>query len=333
LLTQSSANLSHDYFTNRQDRYYVFSSPEIVQYFYNIHRAICGFSYLLFPEPDENKECKYHLTWPAANFHDTPLHESNDFHSATMEVLFPLLRHQNIPGTEKCAGRKVDADTIIYPLAQFSPLLATNTSTEAQALETLLYLLSNILYGSSWLFTAGYFNPTPRLTSLLLKTRASGTVLTASPRANGFFNSCGVSGFLPAAYTVFSQRFLQSVSAARKSSEVILREWQRGTTGEPGGWTYHAKGLWVTGPGEDNPGLTVVGSSNYTKRSEQLDLEVGVMIVTQNEELKRRMRDEQRWLMENSSVVQEQDLRTPERSPGWLVVVLLWLVHILGASL
>jgi CDP-diacylglycerol--glycerol-3-phosphate 3-phosphatidyltransferase len=114
---------------------------------------------------------------------------------------------------------------------------------------------------------------------------------------------------------------------------VTLHEWQKGTNGEPGGWTYHAKGLWVTSAGEEDPGLTVVGSSNYTKRSEQMDLEVGVMIVTQNEDLKKRMREEQCWLLDNSSAVGEQDLKSPERSPGWLVVVLLWLVHMLGASL
>ncbi|KAL9054127.1 MAG: hypothetical protein Q9206_003659, partial [Seirophora lacunosa] len=37
----SGANLSSDYFTNRQDRYHVFSSKRVSDYFSRIHHAIC----------------------------------------------------------------------------------------------------------------------------------------------------------------------------------------------------------------------------------------------------------------------------------------------------
>ena len=54
--------------------------------------------------------------------------------------------------------------------------------------------------------------------------------------------------------------------------------------GEKEGWTYHAKGLWVTFPSTstnvEDPSLTVVGSSNYTKRSYELDLEANVVNCT-----------------------------------------------------
>jgi len=38
-------------------------------------------------------------------------------------------------------------------------------------------------------------------------------------------------------------------------------------------------------------------------------------------------------MLENSGVVDEKDLKLPARSPGWLVVVLLRVVHPLGESL
>ncbi|KAL8817035.1 MAG: hypothetical protein Q9191_008224, partial [Dirinaria sp. TL-2023a] len=38
----SGANLSNDYFTNRQDRYHVFSSKRVTNYFAHIHHAICS---------------------------------------------------------------------------------------------------------------------------------------------------------------------------------------------------------------------------------------------------------------------------------------------------
>ncbi|KAL8922867.1 MAG: hypothetical protein Q9172_003373, partial [Xanthocarpia lactea] len=43
----SGANLSSDYFTNRQDRYHVFSSKRVTDYFARIHQAVCSISFLL----------------------------------------------------------------------------------------------------------------------------------------------------------------------------------------------------------------------------------------------------------------------------------------------
>jgi CDP-diacylglycerol--glycerol-3-phosphate 3-phosphatidyltransferase len=65
---------------------------------------------------------------------------------------------------------------------------------------------------------------------------------------------------------MFLKYFLRAVMFAGRNSEVTPRDRQRDITSKPGGWTYHAKGLWITGEGEVTPGLTM-GSSNYTKRS------------------------------------------------------------------
>jgi CDP-diacylglycerol--glycerol-3-phosphate 3-phosphatidyltransferase len=94
---------------------------------------------------------------------------------------------------------------------------------------------------------------------------------------------------LPAAYTLLSRRFLEAASCTNPPSSITLKEWRRGTVGEEGGWTYHAKGLWISLNNEKEPSLTVVGSSNYTKRSYGLDLEVGVLILTEDGELKTRL--------------------------------------------
>lgn len=196
----------------------------------------------MIPTADGNSKVNYELDWPLNNSYHAPLHESNGFHAVASQSLLHLIR-QRLPQPTKFL-RCDEADTIIYPLAQFSPLLDTNLSTATQTLETTLYRLSNGLSTSNWLFTAGYFKPTERLMKLLLGIRATGTVLIASPQANGFFNSKGLSRLLPAAYTRFAQRFLQHISAAGRDSDMPLREWQRGTNGEPGGWTYHAKEFW-----------------------------------------------------------------------------------------
>lgn len=78
---------------------------------------------------------------------------------------------------------------------------------------------------------------------LLLSSKSQmGSVITAAPEANGFFKSAGISGHLPPGYLMLARRFLEDVASARRQDNVEVLEWRRGTVGEPGGWTYHAKG-------------------------------------------------------------------------------------------
>ena len=123
-----------------------------------------------------------------------------------------------------------------------------------------------------------------------------GRVITAHPHANGFFGSKGVSGLLPPAYTLMSKRFLEVVRREKMNSRLGLYEWKRGVVSEKDGWSYHAKGLWVTLPDknstekEEGPSITVIGSSNYTKRSHTLDLEANALVLTTDKDLQRRLR-------------------------------------------
>jgi len=220
-------------------------------------------------------------------------------------------------------------------LSQFSQLLSPDTSTELPAVTHVLRTLSLPQYAnSSWTFTAGYFNPAPSLTKLLLSTKShNNTVITASPQANGFYQSPGVSGLLPDAYTLLARRFIRAVHQHKLDGSVSLREWRKGTVGEPDGWTYHAKGLWVTLPGSQDPSISMIGSSNYTKRSYSLDLEANALIVTENEELKKRLGEEQRWLQEHATVATRDDFAKPDRRVGLKVRTAMMIVQLLGGAL
>ena len=262
--------------------------------------------------------------------------------------------------------------TFVYPVAQFDILLGAAraqgflqyefsryTSTEKPALTKLLASLSTDkqIHGSSWVFTAGYFNIDPDIAKGLIEAapevpgsetsaehlQKPCTVITASPWANGFYGSAGISGMLPAAYTLLSRRFLRRVATAGKGPSVQLKEWRRGTVGEPDGWTYHAKGLWVTLPpqldvanditDEPGPSVTLVGSSNYTKRSYSLDLEIGAMIVTGDEGLKKKLKEETEWLQRDAQVTTQDDLMKVERRVGFKVRMAMWMVEKLGGAL
>ncbi|KAJ5663411.1 CDP-diacylglycerol--glycerol-3-phosphate 3-phosphatidyltransferase [Penicillium longicatenatum] len=334
----SGANLSDDYFTNRLDRYHVYSSKELADYYARIHHGVCSLSFQVLPDP--NNTSAYLLEWPKSNGSPSPLDSPEDFIGYASTILNPLIQASD----NKPVLPSTSSQTFVYPVAQFTPLLKPDTSTEFPAVTSILRLLSEspAFAGARWLFTAGYFNIHPVLSSLLIASTSTnpkapsntqGTVLTASPWANGFYGSPGISGMLPAAYTHLSARFLDRVAAAQATNSIQLREWRRGTVGTPDGWTYHAKGLWITLPNEEHPSLTFVGSSNYTKRSYSLDIEVGALVVTNDQELKRKLGEETEVLQADSKPISREDLMRTERRVGWNVRLAMWIVEKVGGAL
>lgn len=330
----SGANLSNDYFTNRQDRYHVFSSKRVADYFARIHSAISSVSFLLLP--DNSSPSSFTLTWPDSNPAPSPLSNPHAYITATTALLLPLTAPAPSPTPPS------SSTTSIYPLLTHPPTM----NTELPAIRAVLSSAPH-----SYTFTAGYFNPHPLITSSLLSASRSpnntpGTILTASPPANGFYNSPGISGLLPAAYTHLSLVFLR----AAKGANIQLREWQRGVIGEEGGWTYHAKGLWVTlqsnssspereqsrpeqGSRNSFPNITSIGSSNYTTRSYSLDLEVSALIVTCDEALMAKWERERVALLDRSRAVTEEELAGEKRRANWRVRVAMWIVRTVGGAL
>ena len=233
------ANLSNDYFTNRQDRYHVFSCARLTDYYERIHNTVCSISYRVMPGPKEMSG--YVLDWPKSNPAPVPVDEPSRFKQAATALLGPLIQPLATAGNEVSHGAK----TVVYPVGQFTPLMQPDTSTEQPALATVLGALANEnAEGSKWVLTAGYFNILPHLKGLLLNSRSIGTVVTAAPEANGFYGSKGISNMLPPAYTLLSKRFLQDVIKLGKERNITIREWKKGVHGQdPDAWTYHAKGL------------------------------------------------------------------------------------------
>ncbi|KOS17183.1 CDP-diacylglycerol--glycerol-3-phosphate 3-phosphatidyltransferase [Escovopsis weberi] len=371
-IIMSGANLSTDYFTNRQDRYHLFSSKAITDHFWNLHSGVSSLSFLVDPCPSA---AGYSLSWPASNAAPSPLLNPRAFIRHATHALQPLLapKQQSSPlppppssssssSSSSCSssslGSQQAPDTRVYMLGQMTQVMRPDGSTELPVLMRILERLATPSYaGSAWTFTAGYFNPDPSLTRLLLGTRArSGVVITAAPEANGFYRSRGVSGLLPDAYVLLARRFLQAVHDRARVSpgpgpgagagagagadtspptprQVALKEWRLGTAGRPGGWTYHAKGLWVTLPGDAAPSVSIVGSSNYTRRSYSLDLEAGALVVTRNEALRRRLGEEQAWLQEHAGEVTLDDFTRLERRVSLKVRVAMWIVRVVGGAL
>lgn len=331
----SGANLSNDYFTNRQDRYHVFSCAHLTEYFARIHHAVCKLSFSVLPATkEEDAAAGYTMLWPSDNPSPSPLENPKAFKQQATTILGSLMHLTTL--SEKTESK---FSTVVYPLFQFTPILSPDTSTELPALRRLLSLLATPGWsGSKWTFTAGYFNMTPEFRRLLLRSAmnlCAGTIITASPWANGFYKSSGVSGMLPDGYTYLSKLFLQAVHRRGLDEFIKLKEWRRGTVNEEGGWSYHAKGIWITLPDEQTigPTISIVGSSNYTKRAYGLDLEANVAIVTRDEGLMERLKEEEEWLQEYAGSMSGKDYGQPERKVRWQVRAAMWIVTLLGGAL
>jgi CDP-diacylglycerol--glycerol-3-phosphate 3-phosphatidyltransferase len=339
-IIMSGANLSSDYFTNRQDRYHLFRSKDLTDYFAKVHSGVANLSFDIQPSSKEGYG-GYTMAWPTSNAAPSPLDSPSQFKTAASKHLSHLLTPSNSPSSSSSA---TSSTTTIYPVLSLVPLL--QTSTELPALTSVLTSLARAPFtGSSWTFTAGYFNMTSSFRRMLLATRpARGTVLTAHPHANGFYGSAGVSGMLPDAYTHLAKMFLRKVKYEGLIDSITLKEWRFGKVNEEGGWTYHAKGLWVTFPKAadaavdadakpEDPSLTVIGSSNYTKRSYELDLEANVIIATSDAGLRRRLGEEVAWLNEHAKPVTEEEFEKPERKVSLSVRLSMWAVRVLGGAL
>lgn len=85
--------------------------------------------------------------------------------------------------------------------------------------------------------------------------------------------------------------------------------------------------------GEAEPSISVVGSSNYTRRSYSLDLEAGVVIVTRDQGLKERLRGERDGLQDYAARVGMDDFVKVDRRVGIHVRIAMWIVSAVGGAL
>ncbi|TQS39167.1 hypothetical protein Golomagni_00313 [Golovinomyces magnicellulatus] len=331
----SGANLSSEYFTNRQDRYHLFSSKDLTDYFFRLHSILSKLSFQVLP--NFHSTDKYTLEWPISNLAPSPLISPQEYISKSSK----LLSQDSLSNSDQVISNESDlSDTAVYPIVQLTPLSSTNdSSTELLAIKSILSTLISPKYNkTSWTFTAGYFNPIPELTQLLLSTAStSNTIITASPWANGFYGSKGVSGLIPCAYTLLLRRFLEAVKRKNRESDIVVKEWRLGTVGKPNGWTYHSKGLWISleqkHTQKSSVDISIIGSSNYTKRSYSLDLEAGVIIVTENKDLKMQLGQERDNIEKFAKEVSISQLAKAERKVGLKVRLAMWIVSMLGCAL
>eukprot|EP00761_Pharyngomonas_kirbyi_P003323 gb/GECH01003327.1/.p1 GENE.gb/GECH01003327.1/~~gb/GECH01003327.1/.p1 ORF type:complete len:501 (+),score=66.24 gb/GECH01003327.1/:1-1503(+) len=287
----SGANMSDWYFIDRQDRYVVFrDEPNLVSFFVQLLESLGTLCYHLEPHKD--------ITLQPPPFDPVHNPDFSDFArctilSAIQDTTYPL---PSQPEEEQ----SLKNDTWVFPSIQMGPF---NLSQDE---EITSFILEQ--HDTAITLTSGYFNITPTYENILRSPPSpqSLRVITASPKANGFYGASGAAGQIPRCYAYFEEVFFHHMGKA-----VTMFEWFKPK------WTYHAKGLWVC---RDNatssPFLTLVGSPNFGGRSVYRDLETQVALITSNSDLSHRLAQERDYLMGPTKQVNLETFSAPDRRAG-----------------
>ncbi|EDO40038.1 predicted protein [Nematostella vectensis] len=295
----SGANLSNDYFTNRQDRYIeIKNSPEVADFFHELVSSVSDISLQL------HKDDTTHMLKDFA-FHPS---ESNktEFITKATERLKTLVH--------SCSGKKAIRFLGDKPGTWVVPLLQMYPYSIRQDEYVTSELLGSLPEDSKLLLASGYFNLTKKYIDLLLHSAASCHILTAHPTANGFYMAKGIAGGIPDAYTQIAREFFRRTLTHHH--RITIWEYARQH------WTFHVKGLWYYPPNHALPCLTLIGSPNFGYRSVYRDLEAQVAIVTEDKDLQARLHEEQKCFYARGCRVTYRTFEHAERRvPVWVYVV------------
>lgn len=166
---------------------------------------------------------------------------------------------------------KETSKTYAIPLVQFGQSGITDK-------EDFVVFLNSLMTDTSELYLAsGYFNPSPKISSLNLK-----SVLVASEEANNFSSGSGLLKYVPKLYSALYEDYF----IHHKNCKLQLYN-------KPD-WSFHAKGLWLENL--DDIYIHIIGSSNYNYRSAFRDLEAQIVILTNDKDLIRKLKEERQSL-------------------------------------
>ncbi|EGF78317.1 hypothetical protein BATDEDRAFT_90813 [Batrachochytrium dendrobatidis JAM81] len=284
----SGANISKDYFTNRQDRYVLFrKAGDMALYFTELIQTLANLSEASLKISESRKEYLDRVHNTLESFSAVWLKKTQIFRNQ-----FNTIFKDNLTDSDGCtfAAPALQLGCVGIRYDQKAMLCALSLAREAPD-----YHIS---------IASGYLNFPSVYRDVLYQSKSDIEVLCSSPQANGFFNSRGISKFVPAAYSYLEWLFGQEFSKRNKWALVRIFEFYRAD------WTWHAKGLWMYQHADpQSPYVTTIGSSNMNQRSLELDMEAQVYLFTRNSLVRTRFNQNFAHLQSYTKNVQLETIR------------------------
>nr|CAB3264821.1 CDP-diacylglycerol--glycerol-3-phosphate 3-phosphatidyltransferase, mitochondrial-like [Phallusia mammillata] len=345
----SGANLSNDYFTNRQDRYIKFeNSKPLADYFHALVKAVSSFSFHLQHDGSVkfSADCPHHpfegsydlfisyirsclqpLIYP--EFVSTQMQPNCTTSGLVQKSLrfvswlwngnyWPDKKQNIFQDMDGASQLKVlnNKDTFVFPSVQlgFAGIKQDEFITKK--------ILQSAKSSSQVCLTSGYFNLTNDYVDIITKSMAKFDIYVASPEANGFLNAHGLPGYIPSMYVYLTKKFYDRLQNDRRNESVKLWEYIKP------GWTYHAKGMWFYDQHKTGPFLTMIGSPNFGSRSVQRDLEAQVTVITSNKNLMKQLHMEKSRIVDFSQpIVKETFVQPRYNVPKWVAMISAIIRH------
>ncbi|ETN76248.1 hypothetical protein NECAME_11815 [Necator americanus] len=220
------------------DRYVLFENcKDLADFFHDIINAVGDCSFLL----KGDGSIVLHPSCTVHPYEGSFIDYRNLLRSKVSSVIASLQAKQ-------ISSSQSSSDTLLYPLVQMG-LFGYNE--EYELLKQIFCSKDNTV---SLTMASGYFNCIKEYEQLIFSEgKYSMDIITAAPKANGFFGAAGPSGYIPALYSWVCERVL-TLKDKYARNDVNLYEYHRD------GWTFHAKGLWIDTPVQT---ATLMGSSNF----------------------------------------------------------------------
>lgn len=347
----SGANLSEQYFTNRQDRYmWIKKNQNLANFYVALLNTICGFSFRAHATTGE-------MVFPIGV--PNPVDDPDEFNKYANTTLLRLFKDAQASTMSQTQELLESNDTWVFPTVQLGH--ANVRHDEAFIEAVLKHSPPPGLAPYTTHLTSPYFNLAEGFSSAILASRKLFEVIVAAPEANGFYRGSGVSGLIPWAYDTVLRDWMTLFSP---HNDIHVYEYIRDK------WTFHAKGLWIEFPAdqvlaedpansrpsaspasvaspsiqassssqhsssssssnaspssrpsstatEAQASFTLVGSSNFGVRSLERDLESQLAIFTTNRGLIERLRREREHIFEVSTQVDQNtfERRAANHSP------------------
>ncbi|XP_052070712.1 CDP-diacylglycerol--glycerol-3-phosphate 3-phosphatidyltransferase, mitochondrial-like [Mytilus californianus] len=339
----SGANLSNDYFTNRQDRYVLFNNcSELSNFFTDLVKTVGSFSFQL----KEDNSVELHSQCNIHPFEGSDYEFKMEAKKRILNLLkkrtdnesvqIPEILNQDSLGNSKSFDQSnvtinIDdhvtesdsnsdqnkIDTWIYPLIQMGPFGIVDDEVAMKS------IFRTAEKGEEIFLASGYFNLTDHYLQVILQqSQSKYDILMASPEVNGFFGAKGFVGAVPAAYIYIAKRFYRLTGKYEQHDRIKLREYFRNK------WTFHVKGLWYYLKKDSQPSMSIVGSANFGYRSVYRDLECQCAIVTNNNQLQQQLKEEHIRLYQSSTLVsRETFLQNDRHVPLWIRIVTPLIRH------
>jgi CDP-diacylglycerol--glycerol-3-phosphate 3-phosphatidyltransferase len=254
-LLLSGANLSNDYFTNRQDRYVLFRDvPDLASYAHNLvlgiqnvpgsHKLRADGQIIMNPT-DPYAPAPTNVAFapagsgatntPSATGSNAPLllnaaalpkikpaplptpMDSYIFGKKLLSVLSKASNKSKAP--ELTTDLEPPGSAVVVPRLQMGPLGLTDDEEATEALLEQMPPATAVSAVRGVLHMAtGYFNMTPRYEGALVRSRpdTSAHIVTAGPKANGFHGGHSISGGIPVAYSEMVREFVETVARYKR---------------------------------------------------------------------------------------------------------------------